>query len=124
MVAAVIIALAGIFVAYYLYIRRPDIPGRLVASNPGVFRTVNNKYYVDELYQAVFVRGLFALGAFLKRVVDETLIDGTINAVAWLVHAVGGLIRLLQSGYVQAYAFALVIGAIFALGYMIIRVIL
>jgi NADH-quinone oxidoreductase subunit L len=123
MAAAVIIALAGIFVAYYFYVRRPDIPGKFVAALPGVFRTVNNKYYVDELYQATFVRGLFVLGRFCKRVVDETLIDGTINGVAWLLRVVGGLIRLFQSGYVQGYAFALLLGAILALGYLIIRVV-
>ena len=124
MAAAVIIAFAGIFIAYYLYISRPDLPGRFVAAMPGVFRTVNNKYYVDELYQATFVRGLFGLGRFCKRVVDETLIDGTINGVAWLIRAIGGLIRLFQSGYVQGYAFALMFGAILVLGYLIIRVIL
>ncbi len=91
---------------------------------PGVFRTVNNKYYVDELYQAVFVRGLFALGRFCKRVVDETLIDGTINGVAWLIGGIGSLIRLIQTGYVQGYAFAMIIGAIVVLGYLIMRVIL
>jgi NADH-quinone oxidoreductase subunit L len=123
MAAAVIIAFAGIFVAYYLYVRRTDIPGKFVAALPGVFRTVNNKYYVDELYQATFVRGLFALGRFCKRVVDETLIDGTINGVAWLLRVVAGLIRLFQSGYVQGYAFALLLGAILALGYLIIRVV-
>jgi len=124
MAAAVIIAFAGIFIAYYLYIRRPDLPRRFVAANPGVFRTVNNKYYVDELYQATFVRGLFSLGRFFKGVIDEILIDGTVNGVAWLIRFVGSFFRLFQSGYVQGYAFAVILGAIFVLGYLIIRVIL
>ncbi len=124
MAAAVIIAFLGIFIAYYFYIRRPEIPENFVRVFPGVFRTLNRKYYVDELYQAVFVRGLFALGRFCKRVVDETLIDGTVNGIAWLLSGIGSLIRLFETGYVQGYAFAIIIGAIAVVGYLIIRVIL
>ncbi len=124
MAAAVIIAFAGIFIAYYLYLRRPEIPVNFVRAFPGVFRTVNQKYYVDELYQAVFVRGLFAAGRIAKGVVDETLIDGTVNGLAWLIRGIGSLIRLIQTGYVQGYAFAMIIGAIAVLGYLIMKVIL
>jgi len=95
-----------------------------VRAFPGVFRTVNNKYYVDELYQAVFVRGLFALGRIAKGFIDETLIDGTVNGIARLIGGIGSLIRLIQTGYVQGYAFAMIIGAIAVLGYLIMKVIL
>ena len=114
----------GIFVAYYLYIRHPDLPARFVRAFPGVFSTVYNKYYVDELYNAIFVRGLFALGRFCKRVIDEILIDGTINGVAYLLGGIGSILRRVQAGYVQGYAFGMIIGAIFVLGYLIMRVIL
>jgi NADH-quinone oxidoreductase subunit L len=124
MAAAVIIAFAGIFIAYYFYLRHPEIPANFVRAFPGVFRTVNHKYYVDELYQAVFVRGLFGLGRFFKGVVDETLIDGTVNGIARLIRGIGSLIRLIQTGYVQGYAFAMIIGAIAVLGYLIMKVIL
>ncbi len=124
MAAAIVIAFAGIFVAYYLYLRRPEIPVNFVRSFPGVFRTVNQKYYVDELYQAVFVRGLFTAGRIAKVAVDETIIDGTVNGLAWLLRGIGSLIRLIQTGYVQGYAFAMIIGAIAVLGYLIMKVIL
>ncbi|MGD0230131.1 MAG: NADH-quinone oxidoreductase subunit L [Syntrophorhabdales bacterium] len=124
MMAAVIIAFAGIFVAYYMYVAHPDLPAKFVRAFPGVFRAANRKYYVDELYQAVFVNGLFALGRFCKRVIDETLIDGTVNGLAWLVRGIGSLIRLLQSGYVQGYAFGMILGAIAVVGYLIIKVIM
>jgi NADH-quinone oxidoreductase subunit L len=123
MKAAVIIAILGIFVAYYLYVRRPAIPEGFVKTFPRIFATVNNKYYVDELYGFVFVRGLFAVGRFCKRVVDEIIIDGAINGVAYLLHGVGRIVRLLQTGYVQGYAFAMIIGAIMVLGYFIAKVI-
>ncbi len=124
MVVAIIIALAGISVAYYLYMKRRDLPERFVRSFPGLFRTVHNKYYVDELYNAIFVRGLFALGRLFKRVVDEALIDGAVNGIAYLLSGIASLIRRIQAGYVQGYAFAMIIGAIGVLGYLIIRVIL
>jgi NADH-quinone oxidoreductase subunit L len=124
MILAILVAIAGISVAYYLYIRRPDIPVAFVRSFPGLFNTLYNKYYVDELYQAIFVKGLFALGRFCKRVVDEIIIDGTINGVAYLVNGVGGALRYIQTGYVQGYAFAMIIGAIFVLGYLIMKVVL
>ncbi len=124
MVLAIIVALLGIFIAYFLYMKRPELPERFVRAFPRLFKTVHNKYYVDELYQFIFVRGLFALGRLFKRVVDETLIDGAVNGVAYLLAGIGSLIRRIQAGYVQGYAFAMIVGAIGVLGYLIIRVIL
>jgi NADH-quinone oxidoreductase subunit L len=124
MIAAIIVALVGIFVAYYLYIRRPELPVAFVRNFPRFFGTLYNKYYVDELYHAIFVRGLFGLGAFCKRVVDEVIIDGTINGVAYLVGGIGGILRRIQAGYVQGYAFGMIIGAIVVIGYLIMKVVL
>jgi NADH-quinone oxidoreductase subunit L len=124
MVLAILVALAGISTAYYLYIRRPDIPVAFVRSFPGLFNTLYRKYYVDELYNAVFVRGLFFIGRFCKRVVDEIIIDGTINGLAFVLNGIGSLLRYIQTGYVQGYAFAMIIGAIAVLGYLIMKVIL
>jgi NADH-quinone oxidoreductase subunit L len=124
MIVAVLVALAGISVAYYLYIKRPDIPVAFVRSFPGVFNTLYRKYYVDEIYQAIFVKGLFAFGRFFKGVVDEILIDGTINGVAYTIGGIGSLLRRVQTGYVQGYAFAMILGAILVLGYLMMKVIL
>ena len=124
MIGAIIVALVGIFIAYYLYIKRTELPELFVKRFPRLFRTVNNKYYVDELYYAVFVRGLFGLGRFLKRVVDEIIIDGIVNGIAYVLKGLGSLIRLVQAGYVQGYAFGMIAGAIAVLGYLIIKVIL
>ena len=85
-------------------------------------RQVYNKYFVDEIYGAVFVRGLLGLGTVLKNFFDEIVIDGTINGVAALLRGVGSLLRLLQTGYVQGYAFAMIVGAIIVIGYLVVRV--
>ena len=124
MVLSVVIALIGIFVAYKLYIKNPELPARFVSRFKGLFRTVHNKYYVDEIYGAFFVRGLFGLGTAMKQFVDEVLIDGTINGTAHLLGGAGGLLRRIQAGYVQGYAFAMIVGAIIVIGYLVVRVML
>ena len=107
--------------------RRPrsnTAPNTRVERFSGLHRAVYNKYFVDEIYGAVFVRGLFGLGTVLKNFFDEIVIDGTINGVAALLRWVGSLLRQVQAGYVQGYAFAMIVGAIIVIGYLVVRVIL
>jgi NADH-quinone oxidoreductase subunit L len=122
MILSVVIAFIGIYIAYRLYIKNPEIPKRFVARFSGLHRVVYNKYFVDEIYGAIFVRGLFGLGTVLKSFFDEIVIDGTINGVAALLGWAGSLLRRVQSGYVQGYAFAMIVGAIIVIGYLVVRV--
>jgi NADH-quinone oxidoreductase subunit L len=124
MVVSVAIALIGIFIAYKMYIKNPELPAKFVNRFRGFYRAVHNKYFVDEIYGAVFVRGLLGLGTALKEFVDETLIDGTINGTAYLFGWIGSMLRRLQAGYVQGYAFAMIVGAIIVIGYLVVRVML
>ncbi len=124
MILSVVIALIGIFIAYRLYIRNPELPKRFVARFSGLHRAVYNKYFVDEIYGATVVRGLLGLGTVLKNFFDEIVIDGTINGVASFLRWCGSLLRLLQAGYVQGYAFAMIVGAIIVIGYLVVRVML
>jgi NADH-quinone oxidoreductase subunit L len=122
MILSVVIAFIGIYIAYRLYIKNPEIPKRFVERFSGLHRVVYNKYFVDEIYGAIFVRGLFGLGTVLKSFFDEIVIDGTINGVAALLGWAGSLLRRVQSGYVQGYAFAMIVGAIIVIGYLVVRV--
>ncbi len=122
MVMAIVIAFIGIFVAYLFYIKNPELPKKFVAKWHGLFHVVHNKYFVDEFYGFIFVKGLFKLGAFCKNFVDEVIIDGTINAVVSLLDIVGSVIRRIQSGIMEGYAFAMIVGAIIVVGYLIVRV--
>jgi NADH-quinone oxidoreductase subunit L len=124
MILAVVIGLLGIFIAYLMYIRFPALPGLFVRKFHGLFVLVNNKYWVDEIYHGLFVRGLFGLGQVCKRFVDEILIDGTINGIGYVLQGTGSVVRLLQSGRVQGYAFGMMIGAAAVLGYLVLRVLL
>jgi NADH-quinone oxidoreductase subunit L len=89
---SVLVAAAGIFVAWRFYRGAFDAPNRLAASFPGAYRTLVNKYWVDELYQAVFVRGLALGGGQALFANDRFVIDGGdgelraglgVNGVAW-----------------------------------------
>jgi NADH-quinone oxidoreductase subunit L len=122
MIMAITIGLIGIFVAWLFYVKNPNLPKKFVEKFHGLFVLVHNKYFVDELYGATFVRGLFGLGGLCKNFFDETIIDGTINGIAYLMDGVGGLVRRVQNGLVQAYAFAMILGAIFVI-YCVVRMI-
>ncbi|HME43947.1 MAG TPA: NADH-quinone oxidoreductase subunit L [Syntrophorhabdales bacterium] len=121
MVLSVVIAFIGIYIAYRLYIKNPELPKRFVTRFSGLHRAVYNKYFVDEIYGVVFVRGLLGLGTVMKNFFDEIVIDGSINSVAAILRWCGSLLRLLQAGYVQGYAFAMIVGAIIVIGYLVVR---
>ncbi|MCK9228056.1 MAG: NADH-quinone oxidoreductase subunit L [Syntrophorhabdaceae bacterium] len=122
MIGAVIIGLLGIFIAWLFYVKNPNLPKKFVEKFHGLFTLVHNKYFIDELYGFIFVRGLFKLGRFCKDFFDEMIIDGIVNGIASLLAGVGGIIRKVQTGMVQGYAFAVILGAIVVIGYLISRI--
>jgi len=71
-----------------------------------------NKYYVDEIYNAIVIQPYIALSAFFWKQVDSVLIDGAVNGVGELVRYTGSRVRRLQTGNVQVYALAMLIGAV------------
>jgi NADH-quinone oxidoreductase subunit L len=106
---SVLVAAAGILVAIRLYRGAFEIPNRLAASLPGVYRTLVNKYWVDELYGAVFVRGLALGGGKALFANDRFVIDGGdgevrmglgVNGTAWWVRDVFARLSNLWDRYV------------------------
>jgi NADH-quinone oxidoreductase subunit L len=111
--------LIGLGTAWLFYIRRPDLPGRLAAQQRPLYLFLLNKWYVDEIYDAVFVRPTKALGRFLWKRGDGATIDGTINGVALgIVPFLTRLAGRAQSGYVYHYAFAMVLGIVVLVTWM------
>ncbi|MDP5346281.1 MAG: NADH-quinone oxidoreductase subunit L [Paracoccaceae bacterium] len=103
--------LGGLILAWLFYIARPDLPGRLAAQQRPLYLFLLNKWYFDEIYDAIFVRPAMALGRFFWKKGDGVVIDGTLNGVAmgvipWLTRLAGRA----QSGYLFHYAFAMVLG--------------
>jgi NADH-quinone oxidoreductase subunit L len=109
----VIVGLLGILLAWWFYIRRPDLPKKLAQSTYGLYTLVLHKYYVDEIYAAVIIRPLLWISTnVLWHTVDEGLIDGTVNGSARIARETGGKLRELQSGNARSYASWVVVGAV------------
>ncbi|RMF34974.1 MAG: NADH-quinone oxidoreductase subunit L [Alphaproteobacteria bacterium] len=103
--------LLGLFIAWQFYIVNPDLPARLAANQRTLYLFLLNKWYVDEIYDAVFVRPAMWLGRLLWKRGDGGTIDGALNGLAYGV--IPFLTRLAvraQSGYLFHYAFAMIIG--------------
>ncbi|QDQ27659.1 NADH-quinone oxidoreductase subunit L [Chitinimonas arctica] len=110
------LALAGVAVSWFFYMKRPDIPAAIKAKCGPIYTLLENKYYMDHLY----IQGFAALGRGLGKVFwkagDTVLIDGLlVNGSAKLVGAIAGLVRRLQTGYIYHYAFAMIFGALLLL---------
>ena len=103
--------LLGLGLAYQFYIRRPDLPGKLAENQRPLYEFLLNKWYFDEIYDAVFVKPAVGLGRLLWRRGDGNVIDGSINGVAMgIVPFFARLAGRMQSGYVFTYALAMVLG--------------
>ena len=111
------LALAGFVVATYIWLFNPGIADKAKNALRPVYNVLANKYWVDELYQAVFARGGVALGRGLWKGGDAGVIDGlAVNGSAALVAGTAATVRWLQSGYLYHYAFAMILGLIALLG--------
>jgi NADH-quinone oxidoreductase subunit L len=109
----VIIALLGLLLAWWFYIKSPETPKKLAQRLRGPYSLMLHKYYVDELYNAVIVQPLLWISTnVLWHVVDEGLIDGTVNGVARVARESGAELREIQSGNARSYASWVVIGAV------------
>jgi len=103
----------GLWLAWLFYIKRTDLPGRLAANQPHLYQFLLNKWYFDEIYDAVFVRPILALGRFLWKRGDGNVIDGFLNGVAMgIVPYFTRLAGKAQSGYIFTYAFWMVLGIV------------
>jgi NADH-quinone oxidoreductase subunit L len=116
---AVIVAVGGVFLAWLMYARRPVDAARIgVARNP-VHRLLLNKYYVDELYDALFVQPIYRLSLWLAWVFDPRVIDGLVNGVASMVLGWARGLRQLQTGFVMNYALSMLLGAVAVIAFLL-----
>jgi len=129
------VALTGIGLGYHFYLKRPELPGQIKARFVGMHRLLFNKYYVDEIYQALFLRPVLKLVAlsgrfdlqgidgavnlssritakfsFLVGWEDLTIVDGAVNGLADIFKRWGAWIRHVQTGRIQHYLYSVVLG--------------
>jgi NADH-quinone oxidoreductase subunit L len=116
------IAVAGIGIAAFFWLRNRKAAAGVARSAAPVCTLLLNKYYIDELYDAVFVQPIkHASTLVLWRGADAGLIDGTVNGVGSAVRGTSTSLRRLQSGSLRAYAASLFIGVILILGWYLLR---
>jgi NADH-quinone oxidoreductase subunit L len=111
------LALAGVALSWFFYMKRPDIPAAIRRRFSGLYTLLENKYYFDRFNETVLAGGARLLGRGLWQNGDVTLIDGLIvNGAARLVGWAAALLRRLQSGFVYHYAFTMIIGLAIFIG--------
>lgn len=109
------LALAGVVVSWWFYMKQPAIPAAIKARLGFVYKLLENKYYMDWINEHVFAAGARLLGRGLWKGGDVGIIDGVlINGSARVVGAVAAITRLFQTGYLYHYALVMILG-VFAL---------
>ena len=112
----------GFLMAWIMYIRSTDIPGRLAKTWDGLYAFLLNKWYVDELYNLIFVRPAFWIGRQFWKRGDQQTIDGLgPDGVSGAVAAIAARARKLQSGYLYHYAFAMIVGLALVVTWFMVR---
>jgi len=110
MIFSTLLGAAGILTAWIFYVRRPEAPVKLAQTYRSTYELLLNKYWMDELYDVLFVNPTKRLANFLWQDFDNRVIDGFVNGIAHGVELGGRGLRHLQSGYLQQYALSMVIG--------------
>jgi NADH-quinone oxidoreductase subunit L len=106
-----LIALTGIFIAYTLWVRRPELPARLQARFAPLHRLFVNKWYFDEAIDVVFVRPAIWLGRFASTTFERVFVDGAlVGGASGLIGLASAGVRRVQTGYLRYYAALLLLG--------------
>jgi NADH-quinone oxidoreductase subunit L len=119
MTVSVVASLAGLAVAWQLYVRGRAEIAKIGVPQNGLHRLLLNKYYVDELYDRMFVRPLFALSRWCAEAVDTRVIDGVVNGIAAVIARAAAGLRRYQTGFVMNYALSMLVGVVALLGWFL-----
>jgi NADH-quinone oxidoreductase subunit L len=104
------ISLSGIGIAWFLYVARPETPALLIRRLQPLHTLLVNKWYFDELIDVLVVRPALAVGRFANRTFERLVVDGMVSGTAETVRGAGGIVRIVQSGFVRGYALFLIGG--------------
>jgi NADH-quinone oxidoreductase subunit L len=117
---SVLVALLGLFVAYVLYYKKPGTAASYATRFPTLYRIVENKFYTDEIYQAIFVTPLLVFSRLvLGTLFDGAVVNGSAYGAGAATRGLGALVRRIQSGNIRSYAGWLALGAAAVIAVMI-----
>jgi NADH-quinone oxidoreductase subunit L len=118
-----VLALSGIAVAYYIWVRHPEIATRMRERFGALYELLHHKWYFDEAIDALIVRPAALAGSFARQSFERLVIEGVIVGGAQsLAGASSALVRALQSGLLRAYATLLALGAAAVTLYFLLKV--
>lgn len=118
MVISSLLALSGIGVAWLMYVKQPELPGKLASSAQALYQLSLNKFHFDELYDYLIIQPLEGFATFC-RIFDTYVVDGLVDLVGYVFRGIGWLFRPIQNGLVQFYALAMVLGlTVFVLAFI------
>jgi NADH-quinone oxidoreductase subunit L len=118
---SVVIAIIGIMIATTLYVKNVGLPKKFTDTFPALHRAVYNKWYIDELYDTLFVNPCKGFGRFLWKGFDVVIVDGIVNGVAKVTMGFSGVLRYVQSGFVHNYALTMTLGMVVIVGFYLFR---
>ena len=122
MIVSIVVAVSGIGIAMYVFLKHREAADGVAARFAGLYRLLEHKYYVDEIYDATIVQPIRIVSQEgLWRIVDVRAIDGTVNLVGRAVEGSSQELRRTQTGSVRAYAASLILGVVVILGYYLWR---
>ena len=114
------LAMGGLITAWYVYLKNPSLADMARKRASFLYQVLVNKYYADDFNQAVFAGGTRSIGRVLWRIGDEVIIDGLIvNGSARVVGWFSGVARQMQTGYLYHYAFAMILGLLGMLSWLL-----
>ena len=121
MVLSVVIAVIGISAATVMYLKNPSLPAKFTAAFSRLHRWVFNKWYVDELYDVLFVNSTKKFATFCWKGFDVKVVDGIVNGAGKVVSALSTALRHTQTGFIHNYALTMVFGVVVMLAVFILK---
>ncbi len=115
------IAIVGLLFARWIYLTKPSEADKMVERFGGLHTLVYNKYWIDELYDFLFVNSIVNFSRLLWKRFDEAVIDGIVNGVARVVRGWGSVLREIETGLVKDYALSILVGALAVIGYLVLK---
>ncbi len=112
------VAVVGILIARFFWLKRPEAAAAMADRFAPIYRLLYNKYYVDEIYDAVIVQPIKQIStSVLWKGFDAGLVDGIVNGVGQVVSTTSSIVRRVQTGSVRTYAASLILGSVLILGW-------
>ena len=117
---AIYLAIAGVFTAWYVYMKNPDLADNVRQRFNTLYQVLVNKYYADDFNEVVFAGGARGVGQLLWKIGDVLLIDGLIvNGSARVVGWTASVVRKMQTGHLYTYAFSMIIGLLLMISWFV-----